>query len=73
MDKLSETGKVKAIGVGNYSVKYSEELLPNAKAIPAVDQTENCPYLPQEDLVEFCKSKASFSWRTSPLGSTGSP
>ncbi|MCJ1391074.1 hypothetical protein MMC18_003935 [Xylographa bjoerkii] len=73
MEKLPETGKVKAIGVCNYSVKYLEELLPNVNIVPAVNQVENHPYLPQEDLLEFCKSKGILLTAYSPLGSTGSP
>lgn len=41
MEKLLKTGKTKAIGVSNYSVKYLEELLPHCEVIPAVNQIEN--------------------------------
>lgn len=90
MEKLLETGKAKAIGVSNYSVKYLEELLPHCNVIPAVDQIENRksptifvlndyltwmldPYLPQQDIHDFCKSKGILVEAYSPLGSTGSP
>jgi len=73
MEKLLKTGKTKAIGVSNYSVKFLEELLPHAEVTPAANQIENHPYLPQQDVVDFCKSKGIVVEAYSPLGSTGSP
>lgn len=73
MEKLVGTGKVRAIGVSNYSVQYLEELLPQATVIPAVNQIENHPSLPQQEIVDFCKSKGIHITAYSPLGSTGSP
>jgi hypothetical protein len=71
--KLLATGKVKAIGVANYSVRYLEQLLPHATIIPAVNQIENHPSLPQQDIVDFCKAKGIHITAYSPLGSSGSP
>lgn len=73
MEKLLATGKVKAIGVSNYSVRYLEELLPKATIVPAVNQIENHPSLPQQEIVDFCKEKGILITAYSPLGSTGSP
>lgn len=73
MEKLLQTGKVKAIGVANYSVVYLKELLARASVIPAVNQIENHPLLPQDDVSEFCKEKGIHITAYSPLGSTGSP
>lgn len=73
MEKLLSTGKVRAIGVANYSIKYLEALLPKVKVVPAVNQIENHPQLPQQDLVDFCTSKGIHVTAYSPLGSSGSP
>jgi len=73
MEKLMKTGKVKAIGVANYSVRYLEELLPHATIIPAANQIENHPSLPQQEIVDFCKAKGIHITAYSPLGSSGSP
>ncbi|GES57967.1 protein GCY [Aspergillus terreus] len=73
MEKLMGTGKVKAIGVSNYSVRYLEQLLPEASIVPAVNQIENHPSLPQQEIVDFCKQKGIHVTAYSPLGSTGSP
>jgi glycerol 2-dehydrogenase (NADP+) len=73
MEKLLDTGKTKAIGVSNYSVKYLQELLANTQVVPAVNQIENHPLLPQQDIVDFCNWKGIVVEAFSPLGSTGSP
>ena len=73
MEKLPATGKAKAIGVCNYSVKFLEELLKEASTPPAVNQIENHPYLPQEDIVEFCQKNGIVVTAYSPFGSSGTP
>ena len=73
MEKLLPTGKTKAIGVANHSKKFLEELLPHVHVVPAVNQIENHPQLPQQEIVDFCKEKGIHITAYSPLGSTGSP
>ncbi|EXJ80901.1 alcohol dehydrogenase [Capronia epimyces CBS 606.96] len=73
LQKLLQTGKTKAIGVCNYSKKFLEELLPHVDIIPAVNQIENHPLLPQQEVVDLCKEKGVHVTAYSPLGSTGSP
>lgn len=73
MEKLLGTGKTKAIGVSNYSKKYLEELLPQVDVVPAANQIENHPLLPQQEIVDFCKERGILIEAYSPLGSTGSP
>lgn len=73
MEKLLTTNKVKAIGVSNYSKKYLEELLLNAKVVPAVNQIENHPLLPQQEILDICAENNILITAYSPLGSTGSP
>jgi len=68
MEKLLDTGKVKAIGVSNFSIKTLSDLLPHAKVVPAVNQVEIHPCLPQEDLLQFCKEKGIIVEAYSPLG-----
>jgi glycerol 2-dehydrogenase (NADP+) len=73
MEKLLATGKVKAIGVSNCSVPFLEKLLEQSDVVPAVNQIENHPYLPQQEISDFCKKKGILIEAYSPLGSTGSP
>ncbi|KAK5082615.1 hypothetical protein LTR70_007533 [Exophiala xenobiotica] len=73
MERLLSTGKVKAIGVSNFSRSFLEQLLPQVSVIPAVNQIENHPLLPQQEIVDFCKERGILVEAYSPLGSTGSP
>jgi len=73
MEKLLKTGKAKAIGVANYSKRYLEELLPKVDVVPAANQIENHPLLPQQEIVDYCRGKGILITAYSPLGSTGSP
>lgn len=72
MEALDKT-KARAVGVCNYSRRYLEELLKVAKVVPAVNQIENHPALPQNDVVSLCREKGIHIMSYSPLGSTGGP
>ena len=72
MEKLVGTGKVKAIGVCNCSTVNLEKLLQSAKIIPAVNQTELHPLLPQDKLNAFCKERGVHQTAFGPLGGSGS-
>ncbi|KPV77159.1 uncharacterized protein RHOBADRAFT_66146 [Rhodotorula graminis WP1] len=75
MEKLLEThaGKVKQIGVSNFSVKNLEILLKTAKVVPAVNQVEAHPYCPQEPLREYCAAKGIHLTAYCPVGQYDSP
>lgn len=73
MEALPSTGKVRSIGVANYSVPFLKEILADAKIVPAANQVENHPLLPQTELLDFCREKGIHVTAYSPLGSTGSP
>jgi glycerol 2-dehydrogenase (NADP+) len=55
LEKLLKTRKTRAIGVANYSKKYLEEPLPEVNIVPAINQIENRPLLPQQEIVDFCR------------------
>ncbi|BGP45717.1 hypothetical protein JCM10450v2_001547 [Rhodotorula kratochvilovae] len=75
MEKLLEThaGKVKQIGVSNFSVKNLEILLASAKVVPAVNQVEAHPYCPQEPLRLYCAAKNIHLTAYCPVGQYDSP
>lgn len=73
MEKLLDTGKVKAIGVSNFSIKTLEVLLPQAKVVPAVNQVQLHPCLPSFDLLAYCAQKGIHVTAYSPLGRKDSP
>ena len=56
-----------------YSKKYLEQLLPHASIVPAINQIENHPSLPQQEIVDLCNEKGIHIVSYSPLGSTGGP
>jgi len=57
MEALYNSGKARAIGVSNFSVKKLQDLLDVANVPPAVNQVELHPSLQQPKLHDFCKSK----------------
>ncbi|KAH8118772.1 Aldo/keto reductase [Phellopilus nigrolimitatus] len=68
MEKLLKTGKVKSIGVSNFSIKTLDVLLPKANIIPAVNQVELHPFLPQVELKKYCETKGIILTAYSPFG-----
>lgn len=75
MEKLLNTGKVKAIGVSNFNIRRLDELLSKVSVVPAVNQIEAHPYLQQPDLLKYCNDKKILVEAYSPLGNnqTGEP
>ncbi len=56
LETMLASGKCRAIGVSNYTIRHLEELLDHSDAVPAVNQVEFSPYLYQRDLLEFCRA-----------------
>jgi glycerol 2-dehydrogenase (NADP+) len=71
MEVVYKSGKVKAIGVANWSVPYLKELQKSWTVVPAVNQVELHPFLPQHQLKEYCDQFGILLEAYSPLGSTG--
>lgn len=69
MEALLKTMKVKAIGVSNMSQTALDKLLTTAKVVPAANQIESHPFLPEHDLVRFLHDKGIVPEAYSPLGS----
>jgi len=73
MEAVLKKGKVKAIGVSNFSETMLEKLLPDVEIVPAVDQLELHLYNPEHRLLAYLESKGILPQAYSPLGSTNSP
>ncbi|GMF77450.1 unnamed protein product [Aspergillus oryzae] len=73
MEEVYKSGKVKAIGVANWSIPYLEELKKKWTVVPAVNQVELHPFLPQHALKEWCDKHGILLEAYSPLGSEGAP
>lgn len=54
-EQLVESGKVRSIGVSNYTVAHLTELFEYCKIKPAVNQVEFHPKLYQQDLLKLCQ------------------
>jgi alcohol dehydrogenase (NADP+) len=68
MESLADKGKCKAIGLSDVSLENLAPLYEAARIKPAVVQVESHPYLPQTELLEFCKQKGIVLLAFAPLG-----
>lgn len=53
LEEAKEAGKIKSIGVSNFTPNYWNKFVPNFKTIPAVNQVEFHPYFQQKSLREL--------------------
>ncbi len=67
MQEIYESGKAKAIGVSNYTIKHLEELLNECTIVPAINQVELHVYLQQQELRDYCAEKGIVIEAYSPL------
>jgi glycerol 2-dehydrogenase (NADP+) len=71
MEKLVDEGLVKNIGISNFSIRRTKELLKSCRIKPVVNQVELSFTYPQPELVKWLKSQDILPQAYSPLGSTG--
>jgi diketogulonate reductase-like aldo/keto reductase len=53
-EKIYNEGRVKAIGISNFLEVHLDQLLPDIKVMPMVNQMEFHPYLIQQSLLDRC-------------------
>lgn len=58
LEKLYREKRIRAVGVSNFMEHHLKDLLRDAEIVPMVNQMEFHPYVIQQDLVDFCLSKA---------------
>jgi aldehyde reductase len=68
MESLVDKGKCGAIGLSDMVLENLAPLYQAARIKPAVVQVESHPYLPQTELLEFCKQKGIVLLAFAPLG-----
>jgi len=68
MESLVETGRCKAIGLSDVSLAQLQEIFAAARVKPAVLQVESHPYLPQWEMLDFCKRHGIVMQAFAPLG-----
>ncbi|EJD40341.1 Aldo/keto reductase [Auricularia subglabra TFB-10046 SS5] len=65
---LLKTGKVRSVGVSNFTVEMVEAITAATGEKPVVNQVEAHPYLLQEELIQHCKKEGIHLTAYSPLG-----
>ena len=73
MESLIDHGKCRAIGLSDIGLNELMPIYQSARIKPAVVQVESHPYLPETELLEFCKAKSIVFLAFAPLGHGMSP
>ncbi|KAL2864199.1 aldo/keto reductase [Aspergillus lucknowensis] len=68
LEKFVKAGKIRSIGVSNFTAEKLDELLKIAEIPPTVNQIEAHPYLQQPKLTQYSKDKNILTVAYSPLG-----
>src|ERR1700678_3458612 len=68
MESLVDHGKCRAIGLSDITLDRLLPIYESARIKPAVVQVESHPYLPETELLEFCKEKEIVLLAFAPLG-----
>src|ERR1700690_1354260 len=68
METLLDHGKCRAIGLSDIGLDELKLIYEAARIKPAVVQVESHPYLPETELLEFCKEKGIVLLAFAPLG-----
>lgn len=67
LENIYDNGKVRAIGVSNFTIRHLDELLEASTSLPTVNQIEFSPFLYQKELMEYCQVKNIVVEAYSPL------
>ncbi len=67
MEKFHEQGLIKTLGVSNCHVRHLNDLEKECSIMPVVNQIEVNPYLSNDELVDYCKSRNILVEAYSPL------
>ena len=68
MENLVDHGKCRAIGLSDINLNELKPIYESARIKPAVVQVEAHPYLPETELLAFCKEKSIVFLAFAPLG-----
>lgn len=67
LEEAQVAGKVRSIGVSNYTIRHLEEMKKYAHAMPAVNQVELHVFLQQPELLAYCEREGIVVEAYSPL------
>jgi alcohol dehydrogenase (NADP+) len=68
MESLVDHGRCRAIGLSDIALKELVPIYESARIKPSVVQVESHPYLPETELLDFCKEKGIVFLAFAPLG-----
>jgi diketogulonate reductase-like aldo/keto reductase len=67
MERLVDQGKCRAIGLSDITLEKLKEVVATAHIKPAIVQVESHPYLPEWELLEFCREHGIILLAFAPL------
>ncbi len=73
LEKLVDEGRCKAIGISDVNLAQTKDIFDAARIKPAVVHVEAHPYLPQWDLLEYCKKNGIVLQAFAALGHSSTP
>jgi len=73
LERLVDDGHCRAIGLSNVNIDTLREIVAGARIKPAVVQVESHPYLPEWELLDFCKDHDIVLLAFAPLGHAMTP
>jgi diketogulonate reductase-like aldo/keto reductase len=73
LERLVDDGRCKAIGLSDVTLEKLREVVAAARIKPAVVQVESHPYLPEWDLLDFCREQGIVLLAFAALGHGLSP
>ena len=68
LETLVEHGRCRAIGLSDVTLDTLKPIYESARIKPAVVQVESHPYLPETELLEFCKARGIVFLAFAPVG-----
>ena len=73
LERLVDEGRCKAIGLSDITLEKLREIVPAARIKPAMVQVESHPYLPEWELLDFCREQGIVLQAFAPLGHAMEP
>src|SRR5262249_45433139 len=73
LESLVDEGRCKAIGLSDVNVQQTKEIFDAARIKPAVVHVESHPYLPEWELLNFCKQNGIVLQAFAALGHSSEP
>src|SRR3954463_15706793 len=73
LEDLVDEGKCKAIGLSDVNLEHTKEIFDAARIKPAVVHVESHPYLPEWELLNYCKKNGIVLQAFAALGHSSEP